>query len=252
MLVSIIIACHRKDPYLKKSLESIFSQTYKNIEIIFIANGEQATEVKDYVISLTENFSGRLFIYETKIGQLSHALNIGIEKSNGELIARMDADDISQCDRIEKQVDFLMKNEYDILGSSAYLIDEFDNVIGEKKALSSEKVNANYLFTCPIIHPSVLMKKSSILKIRGYNSGFNSEDYDLWIRAIKSGLKIGNTQEKLLKYRVHKNSTQGSRLAYAEVSGYIVREFLLSFSFKKLISIFINAAKFYKNELKHK
>lgn len=252
MLVSIIIACHRKDPYLKKSLESIFSQTYKNIEIIFIANGEQATEVKDYVISLTENFSGRLFIYETKIGQLSHALNIGIEKSNGELIARMDADDISQCDRIEKQVDFLIRGGYDISGSSAYLIDEFDNVIGEKKAIASNKINSYHLIKCPLIHPSVIMKKSSILKIKGYNSGFNSEDYDLWIRAIKSGLKIGNTQEKLLKYRVHKNSTQGSRLAYAEVSGYILREFLLSFSFKKLISIFINIAKFYKNEWKYK
>lgn len=249
MLVSVIIACHKKDPYLYKSLPSILSQTYKNIEVIFIANGDNSSEVKSYALQIA-NKDPRFFAYEAKIGQLSHALNFGIEKSRGNFIARMDADDISEPTRIEKQLDFLISNDYDIIGSSAYLINEHDIIIGERKSIASEKISKIHLVRCPLIHPSVLMRKNSLIKVKGYNSGLNSEDYDLWIRSIKSGLKIGNMPEKLIRYRIHSNSTQGSSLAYAEVSGYILRELLLSFSFKKFLFLLINIGKFYRNSFK--
>ena len=87
------------------------------------------------------------------------------------------------------------------------------------------------------------MKKSFLLKVRGYNAGYNSEDYDLWLRMRRAGVSWDNMDEILLDYRIHESASQGRLLGYAEVSGYILREFLLAKTLSNFIGVFINIGK---------
>ena len=77
-------------------------------------------------------------------------------------------------------------------------------------------------------HNTVLIKKSAVLKARGYNAGFNSEDYDLWLRLRRLGVKWDNMNETLVDYRIHEGTSQRRLLGYAESTALAVREFILN------------------------
>ena len=100
MLVSIIIPCSKVDQYFESALDSIINQTYRDIEVLVMANGLSATELVELhsICSRDE----RIVVYKTDIKSLINALNMGIHYSSGEYIARMDCDDISLPARIEK------------------------------------------------------------------------------------------------------------------------------------------------------
>lgn len=85
-----------------------------------------------------------------------------------------------------------------------------------------------------------MFKKDVILKQRGYCGGFNSEDYDLWLRILNEcpNIRWDNLSECLLNYRIHNKSTQKSALAYYECASYSLREFLK----KELLRIFFLAS----------
>lgn len=242
-LVTVILALNRVDEYFDLAINSILSQTHKNIEILIVANGFSHQQIAEKISSKYKD--PRIKIITTPIGQLSFALNLGIHSSKGAFIARMDADDISMPSRIEKQLNFIRENNADIVSSDAKIIDEKNNVIGEKVMKKNKKIEDQLFYRNPIIHPSVLYKKDIIIKLRGYNSGFNSEDYDLWQRARREKIIFKNMSEKLIYYRVHTNSTQRKKLAYAEITGLSAREFLLTMNINHLLALIINSLKFF-------
>lgn len=242
-LVSVIMATNRVDKYLSKAIESILNQTYKNLEFIIVANGPEKLNIKLYI---EENFkNSKIIIITSSIPQLSNSLNIAIDHSKGNYLARMDADDISHPERIEKQINHLLKNNIDIVGCDINLIDEDGNFLGRREYPKGKSIYKKIYFRNPLAHNTVIYKKSSILSIRGYNSGFNSEDYDLWLRAYRQNLKIENINEFLLDYRIHKASTQGNRLGYAEACGYILREALLTKNLLAFFAVPVNILKFF-------
>ena len=112
-LVSILIPIHNAEKYLDEAIMSVIKQSYKKIEIICIENGSN-----DNSLTLLKHYSKiykNLKVIHLKKASLSNALNKGINKSQGEYIARMDADDISHPKRIEKQIKFLKKiNQYQL------------------------------------------------------------------------------------------------------------------------------------------
>mgnify|MGYP001807244913 CR=1 FL=1 len=123
-LVSVLLPCYNAMPYLREALESIIHQTYTNLEILCINDGstdETGTVLEEYAatdkrITVIHN--------ETNI-KLIRSLNKGIDLSTGEFLARMDSDDVSSPDRIEKELDCLLENEMvDELGCSIDLIKE--------------------------------------------------------------------------------------------------------------------------------
>lgn len=240
-LVTVILAINKIDKYFESSIKSILNQSHRNIELIIIANGEFSVDIKEEISSKYKDH--RLEIITTPIGQLSFALNLGLHHSKGSFIARMDADDICDPFRIEKQLNFILSTEADIVSSNANIIDENGKIIGER--LIKNNISEILFFKNPITHPSVLYRKNSIIKLRGYNSGFNSEDYDLWHRASREKMIFKNIPENLISYRVHQNSTQGKKLGYAEVTGLSIREFLLTKNIKHLAATFINILKFF-------
>ncbi len=233
-LISVIMASNTIDNYLLDSINSILDQSYKNIELIFIANGNNSSALSTYI---KENISDdRLYIYETPIAQLAFSLNLAISYSNGEFIARMDADDISIPERLELQLNYLTKNNLDMVASDLILINSEGNKIG-KRLYPKKNINKILSFKNTFAHNTVFIKKKIILDARGYNSGFNSEDYDLWLRLARNNIKWSNMPNFLVYYRIHSASTQRKKLGYAESSGYALRELLIKFSFYKLLSV---------------
>ncbi|MDT7464567.1 glycosyltransferase [Citrobacter portucalensis] len=243
-LISVVMASNRIDEYLCLSVKSILDQTYKNIELIFVANGQDAKKITDFLLKNINDT--RLRILETPIGQLSYCLNMGISNATGDYIARMDADDRSLPERLAKQMHFLNIHNLDMVATDIKLIDPKGKVIGIRQYPKGlDNINRQLCYRNTFAHNTVLIKKDILFAVRGYNSGFNSEDYDLWLRLKRHGINWNNMSECLLEYRIHDASTQRQRLGYAESAGYALRECLLKFSFMNFISVIIHIIKTY-------
>lgn len=245
------MASNKIDEFLPVAVNSILNQTYKNIELIFVANGSNAEEISAYI---KENFrDSRLKVIETKIGQLAFSLNLAISNASGEYIARMDADDISLPERLSKQIKYLQGHNLDMVGSDILHIDTAGNIIGTKRYPKGKvDINNQLFFRNTFSHNTILIKKEWLLGARGYNAGFNSEDYDLWLRLKRNNINWDNMNECLLQYRIHGASTQRRRLGYAEAAGYSLRELLLQFSFLGILAIFCHIIKVYVRSKKEK
>ena len=131
-LVSVIMTAKKFDNFFLKAITSIKNQNYQNIEVIL-------TVEQDYFIfnkTLRKILKKKIpfKIIKNKIPGFTHGINVAIEKSKGEFIARMDTDDLSRRDRILKQVTFIIKTpEYSIVGTRSHTIDELDRKIKKVK-----------------------------------------------------------------------------------------------------------------------
>lgn len=240
-MISVIMGLHKIDSYVDVAINSILSQTYQNFEFIIVANGKESELVANYIQSSFND--SRIKVLKSNIGQLAYALNLAIDASQYDYIARMDGDDIAHPDRLGKQIKCLENNKLDLIGSCINLIDEFGGKIGFREYPTQLKINKLLPFKNTFAHNTILCKKSIIISARGYNSGFNTEDYDLWLRLKRHGIKWDNIGEPLLDYRIHANASQRRLLGYAECAGYAVREFILQKNFRNFIAMFVQFAK---------
>ena len=231
--VSVILALNKIDQYAFDAIDSVVNQRNVNHEVILVANGPQSGLISNELSQRFNSYSN-VSIVITPIPQLAFSLNLGVSKSKSTHIARMDADDIALPDRLSKQLRFMLKNDLDLLGTDVFLINENDEVIGDRTYPKNKNNIKKTLFrSSPFCHPSVMYTKELFYKAKGYNAGFNSEDYDLWLRCMRFEPNWSNMPDKLLNYRIHSAASQGSILAYCEVSGHFLREFLLNPSFSK-------------------
>lgn len=241
-MISVVMGVHVLDVFLDQAVESILKQDVQDFELVIVANGPSNQNIYQYLIDKYSH-DCRVVILKSSIGQLAHALNMAIDHARYEYIARMDSDDIAHENRLKTQLSYMKKHNLDVLGTDVNLIDELNNIIGYRKLPNTNDINKNIGFKSCFVHPSVLMRKSSILKVRGYNSGFNSEDYDLWLRLRRHGVRWDNLNIPLLDYRIHSGASQRRLLGYAECTGYAVREFVLNKNLINFIAIFLHLFK---------
>ena len=141
---------------------------------------------------------------ETNLG-LTRSLNKGIGLSKGEYIARMDADDISQPKRFEKQVAFLDENQdISLCGTQIKEMRTVEQV--SNYPLTHSEIKFDLLYYDPFAHPTVMWRKADFEKNSfRYNEEYKTaQDYELWCRVLKK-LKAANLNEVLLDYRIHVN-----------------------------------------------
>jgi len=198
--VTVLMPVYNGEKYLKEAMISILNQSFQDFEFIII--NDASTDNSAEVIKQFDDKRIRYFENSENLC-LSRTLNKGLNLSKGNYVARMDQDDISLLDRLEKQLNFLENNkEYGICGS---FIENFGAKEGiEIYPVIDELIRIHLLFYSTFAHPSVMFRKSFFEKFNlFYNSEFEyCEDYDLWSRA-KKHFKLANINEVLLKYRVH-------------------------------------------------
>lgn len=206
-LITVIIGTYNPKNYLIDALNSIFSQSYKNIEVVLYNDGSNQNESNKNLRLALDRYPQIKYIHSDENKGLSHALNECIYSSKGEYILRMDDDDYSLPNRIQLQYEFLKSNkDCDYVGSSAYMFDEkIYGFINVPESPSIEDVLQSRAF----IHPSIMIKRKTLIDIGNYSSNPNVlriEDMDLWFRLMTAGKKGRNINVPLLLYRENLNS----------------------------------------------
>lgn len=203
--ISVLLPVFNADEYLKEAVESILSQSFSNFELLIIDDG--STDNSMDIASAFEDKRIRLF--RRKHQGLIGTLNFGLEKAEGDWIARMDADDIALPDRLKLQQKYVSCNKDVVaVGGAAHLIGAKGIKTGRTvtppnnhKALLR---NSIYPGRSPsLIHPTVMMKTEIVRQIGGYRKEFPvSEDTDVWLRLSRVG-RLHSISEPVLLLRKH-------------------------------------------------
>lgn len=204
LLVSVIIPCYNAEKYVESAVRSIMSQTYKSLEII--VTDDCSTDGTFAILEKLAVEDSRIKLYKNETNlKIVKTLNKMVLLAKGKYIARMDADDISLPERIEKQVEFLeKKSDIAFCGTNAIIIDENSKKTGKTSLPITAEDNKFFLqFYATFFQPTVMIR-SEIYKQNLYDEDFlYAEDYELWARLIFSEkLKGANLPEKLFEYRI--------------------------------------------------
>lgn len=228
-MISVIMSTYKEDErLLRESIESILNQTYRDFEYIIILdypdNDVHKSVIEEYALK-----DDRIHFYiNGKNMGLTDSLNRGLSLCHGEYIARMDADDISLPNRLERQMKYLEKNHYDLIGGITEMINENGSLLYSIKSVPTDpkKINKALRYSQCIAHPTWLGKKEVFEKNAGYRHMPLCEDYDFTLRAVLNGFVISNLNEAVLKYRMTSNSISRSNLfeQYLYMS-YITNEY---------------------------
>ena len=205
-LVSILLPVFNGEPFLEKAVLSIVNQTYHNWELLIIDDNSWDRSA-DISIEFARIFPNIKLIKNDGIG-LPAALNCGAKAAKGQLIARMDSDDICLKKRLSEQVKrFRLNDRLAILGSSAVIVESDGKISGHHLAFPSPLVELLMLYECSLIHPSVMMRREVFEFVGAYNVEYKSaQDYELWLRALFDGLRFDNVTQPLIVLRKRKSS----------------------------------------------
>ncbi len=215
--VSVVMPVHNGMPYLPLALDSILAQSFDYFE--FIVVDDASTDATAAVIADYARRDRRIRVLTNarNLG-ISGAINVGLEASRGELIARMDADDIAHPDRLRRQVAFLDTHpDHVIVGASCNFIDATGRVTHRdlgRTAIEDWELRWTGHFWTPLVHPTAMLR-ASLVRQRGlrFDDHYRaSQDMDFFARALDAG-KGCVLRERLLDYRWHNGNT--STVSYA-------------------------------------
>ena len=200
--VSIIMPAYNAEKYIGEAIESILSQTYTDYEFIIINDG--STDKTEKIIRSYDD-SRIVYLENEKNSGIVVTLNKGLDYATGEYIARMDADDISVNNRLEKQVAYMEKNKkVGLLGTGIRVfgteIQQYDRVF----TTDSKQLKAELIFNSCVAHPTVMIRREILEQNHlRYNEEFaGAEDYCLWWEIAKVS-SIATLKDILLNYRIH-------------------------------------------------
>lgn len=206
-MISVVMSVYNERiDWLKAAVNSVLNQTYTDFEfIIIIDNPALNNEAVSFLNDAAEHDSRiQLYFNEKNIG-LMRSLNVGINLACGEFIARMDADDISLPDRFEKEIAFLTANGYDMVSANRIDIDEDGHEVSRSIHIMNNP-EKHLPYSNFIVHPSVIVRTDVMKKLGGYREFYNSEDYDMWLRMLSAGYRIGILEEYVIYYRIRQTS----------------------------------------------
>lgn len=197
----MIMSVYNSSAFLREAISSILNQSYQNFEFIIVDDGSV-----DESLEIIHSFHDPRIrvVKNTQNKGLAFSLNRAIELARTEYIVRMDADDISLPTRLERQVRFMEENKHiSISGTWIKLIGAKSEVW--KYPLSNKELSCHMIFGSPFAHPSVIIRRKDLLdKNLLYDENLRvAQDYDLWMRALRSGGLFANIPEVLLLYRTH-------------------------------------------------
>jgi glycosyltransferase involved in cell wall biosynthesis len=204
-LVSVLMPVYNASQYLMESIESVLQQSFTDFEFVIVDDGSTDDSVS--VIKTYDDSRIRLIRNEH---DFILSLNMGIKRSVGKYVARMDSDDLMLPDRLQKQVDY-MEEHPDIAVCGSYA--EFFGVgTGMMRGHSRHKdLISDMLLYNPLIHPSVMMRRV-IFENHEYKRDYPcAEDYKLWTDLAMGSLRFSNIPEILLKYRRSENQVTHTR-----------------------------------------
>lgn len=198
--ITIIVGCFNASAFLQEALTSVFSQSLTDYEILVVndASSDQSADI----LARNSIFDKRLKILHNNKNQgLAKSLNLAIDSSDSEYIARFDADDLMYPERLQTQFHYLQNYPVDLIGSYATAFGQGKSRL-LKYPTTDEQIRLQLLFQSPFCHPSVIFRRNKLGKLR-YDSAFPyAEDYALWI-LMAHRCRMANIALPLIRYRRH-------------------------------------------------
>lgn len=209
---SVSMCVYGKDnpEWFKTAVDSILNQTRQPNEVVLVVDGPVPDELDDIIKYYESNPIFRVIRLPENRGH-GEARRTGLDNCSYELVALMDADDISANDRFEKQLKMFENHpELTIVGGSiTEFVGETDNIVGARVVeLDDKSIKEDMKKRCPMNQVTVMFKKSRVDSVGGYIDWFCEEDTYLWIRLCLDGAEFANLPDYLVNVRVGKEMYQ--------------------------------------------
>jgi glycosyltransferase involved in cell wall biosynthesis len=225
--VSVLMPVYNAADYLAEAVQSILAQTFADFEFVIVDDG--STDRSGRMLADFAAKDSRIKVITRPNTGIVGALNDAIGASSGELIARMDADDVALPDRLAKQVAYMENHPQCVaLGGRVIGIDPYGCVLFHSEhKMEHERIDAELLngVGWAIVHPTAMLRRDAVHRVGAYRREFQwVEDLDLFLRLAEIG-KLANLPDELLRYRQHTASVNRTRAAQqAELADAAVRE----------------------------
>ena len=212
MTFSVSICVYNKDnvEYFKDALQSIINQSLLPSQIVLIIDGPINSKLEEVIDSFKKdtlqlNIEFNPIYLKQNVGH-GEARRVSIEKATHELVALMDADDLSRYNRFEKQIDvFRSDDTLSIVGGQIMEIAHATKreISIRKVPLEDKEIKEYMKQRCPFNQVSVMFKKSDVIEAGNYVDFYHNEDYYLWVRMYLIGCKFQNIPEVLVDVRIN-------------------------------------------------
>jgi len=203
-LVSIVVAAYNAEKYISETINSVLSQTYKHWELIIV--DDCSTDKTHEIIKNFQKKHDNVYCYtlEKNSGSAAKPRNTGIQKSKGQFIAILDADDLWQPEKLAKQIRYLKNTNADLVYTSfSYIYENGKEVFYKSRQISNL---TSLLIQNSILLSSVLMKNTPDITFTENHKIRIGEDYFLWLCLKNKGYKFALLKENLTSYRYLENS----------------------------------------------
>lgn len=203
-MISILLATYNGERFIKESIDSILNQTFQEWELLIGFNG-----TTDGSIEIVKKYSDpriRVFDYGNDKGK-SKTLNKLLKEAKYDWVGIQDDDDIWTEKKLESQINFFDK--YDVIGGMILYIGEFGNYMGgpDLSLKHEDIVRKSFNGQNQVANTSAIFRKSEALAIEGWRDDLDGiEDFDFWLRLMRSDKRFINIPEILVLHRLHSNS----------------------------------------------
>ena len=235
---SVAMCVYGKDnpEWFRIAVDSVINQTKAPDEIVLVVDGPVPEELGAIIAEYERLDFFKVVRFEVNQGH-GNARRAGLENCSHDIVAIMDADDISALDRFEKQLAvFDNDGDVDVVGGNiTEFVGESDNVIGRREVYcSDEEIKHDMKTRCPMNLVTVMFKKTSVERAGGFVDWFCEEDYYLWLRMSLCGMKFANITNDLVNVRVGKEMYQrrgGMKYfkSEAKLQGFMLKNKIISF-----------------------
>jgi glycosyltransferase involved in cell wall biosynthesis len=203
--ISVVLTVRNGMPYLPRALDSVLAQSFTDFELVVVDDG--STDDSRTCINSYPDRRVRL-LTPGRLGRPG-ALNHGLYKARGALVALMDADDLALLDRFARQRQYLHDHPAcAAVGCQAEDIDRGGHVTGERRfPVTDRAIRWQMVFGSPLLHSGAMVRRQAVLAVGGYHPDTSfAEDYLLWSRLAAHG-RLANLPAVLARYRIHEQST---------------------------------------------
>lgn len=204
MKISILLATYNGERYIRKSIESVLSQTFEDFELLVGFNG--TSDGSKNIVNEYNDERIRVFDYGDDKGK-AKTLNKLLKEAKGDLIALQDDDDIWLPNKLEMQVPLMQK--FDVVGTFINYINENNQITGHPNlsVLHEHIIMLSLGGVNQIANTSAVFRRQDALNLGGWSDSIDGiEDFDFWLRLIRTNKQFYNIPEFLVNHRLHSAS----------------------------------------------
>ena len=222
--VTVLMPVYNGARFLNEAIGSIRNQTFADFEFLIIDDGSD--DATPGILARHAADDRRIRVVSQENRGLIASLNRGFEEARGELIARMDADDVARPHRLAEEVDFLQSHgNITLVGSAIDVIDAHGRHTQTIRLPETPGEIRRHMreLGCAVAHPTVVFRRKAVLEAGGLRRAYrHAEDYDLWLRMIEEH-GFANLPEALLSYRRHEGSVSTTHAIQQILSSFCAR-----------------------------